>query len=119
MICVKTFKEISTKDFDTWQEWLNFVEENARYCREESTINDYKGKCEPNALPSEHPYWRKIVRDKSYETMLKHISNLEECSKDPNKIKYLYNMNTTLETIRNKINRCRSLVETYDKTLIE
>jgi hypothetical protein len=119
MICVKTFKKLSRKDFDTWQDWLDFVTENIRYCREESTINDFEGKCKDSDLPSEHPYWKQQIRNQWYETMLRHIKNLNQCIKDPNKIKFLYNSNTTLTTIKEKISKCKKIIEDYDRMLIE
>jgi hypothetical protein len=119
MTCVKTFKKFCVEDFDTWEEWLGFVHENERYCREESTVNDYVGKCSPADLPSVHPFWSKRIRDNIYNTMINHIKNYSLCEDQPDLIKVYYNRDTTLSGIKDKIDKCKIMINNYDRIIRE
>ena len=119
MICVRTWKKVTSSDFNSWEEWTQFVNDNYKHCREKSTLNDYKGKCSVTDLPAEHPYWTKVVRESVLKTMKRHIRNYIECSKDPSKIKYLYNANASLRDVRDKINKCKTRINEYDKYIRE
>lgn len=57
-MCLKTFKEKSKNDFNSWDEWVSFVNMNEHYGRTKSKTFDFRGICEPEFLPSFHPYWK-------------------------------------------------------------
>ena len=87
MICVKTFTEKSSKDFDNFQDWISFVNSNAKHCKEKSKVFDWRGKVEDvTRLPSEHPYWKYMVEYVDGKKKLKRVKelleNLKECPDD-------------------------------------
>ena len=119
MVCVRTWKKVTKKDFPTWDEWVKFVNENSKHCREKSTVNDFKGKCHHTDLPSEHPYWAKVVRASVFNTMMRHMQNYKLCMEDSSQIKYLYNLDTSLDDIKEKIDKCKARINEYDRAIRE
>lgn len=107
MMCLKTFKIKSNSDFDNWDEWVMFVNENIKYAKENSTVDDYKDKCDISDLPSFHPYWRDLInKDKKVR-----VEDLEKkydsCRKNPDLIKVYFNSSTALSDIRERIEKLK------------
>jgi len=106
-MCLKTFKIKSNSDFDNWDEWVMFVNENIKYAKENSTVDDYKDKCDISDLPSFHPYWRDLInKDKKVR-----VEDLEKkydsCRKNPDLIKVYFNSSTALSDIRERIEKLK------------
>jgi hypothetical protein len=112
MICLQTFKEKTNKDFNSWKEWVEFVNNNYKYAQTHSKAKDFKGKCNSWDLPSFHPYWDLVVRLQNRKTLFRTIELYNECALDSKKIKYYFNMSTTLHTIELKIKELKKKV--YD-----
>lgn len=57
MYSIRTKKDTYPANFDSWQEWCDFVNEEMRYAK---TIDytDYKNHTSINLLPGFHPYWQ-------------------------------------------------------------
>ena len=112
MLCLKTFKSRSPKDFDTSSDYIDFVNENIKYSKEHSTVKDYIDKCKDSDLPSFHPYWKEQVKNsirKNLETLLE---NIEQIEKDPSKMQYIYNKTTTLNMLYEKVRILRVKINT-------
>ena len=62
-------------------------------------------------LPSEHPYWRQVVRRDTEKSLKVDMSKYKECLEDWDKIKYHYNRETSLKDIREKIRRVEDQIE--------
>ena len=110
MMCLKTFTEKYSKDFDNWNDYIYFVNENIRYAKTKSKVNDFKGKCEPHELPSYHPYWSLVVRLGYRKLLFKTIENYNKCEEDIEQLKYLYNHNTSLKNLRERIEKYKNIV---------
>lgn len=103
MICCRTFKKIYLTDFDSWEDWVIFVNENYKFSIEKSTTFDFLGKCKDSDLPSYHPYWTNEVK-KYYKKELDRLwEKYIECYYDNSKIKYHFNITTRIEDIEKKI----------------
>lgn len=113
MICARTFKHKYREDFNSIEEWCDFVNSNYEYEKNKSKTFDWLGKCIPSELNSTHPYYVYLSKVYKLKTIYMHLSNLEECKKDPSRIKYLYNASSTLDTIRNKIKELKKDYENY------
>ena len=107
MICLKTFETKTASDFPDWKAWIEFVNYNQEYARTKSEVFDFKGKCKNWELPSFHPYWAYVVKQKLKTKIELHEHRLIECKKDPGKIKYYYNSTTSLTDIVAKIEGCK------------
>jgi len=110
MICLKTFENKKAPDFNSYSEWVSFVNENIKIAKTKSKPNDFKGKCKDIELPSFHPYWNLLVRINLRKDLFKLIEKYEECKKDSSKIKYYFNVNTSLHSIENKIKSLKNKV---------
>ena len=112
MLCLKTFKSKSPEDFNTYSDYIDFVNENIKYSKEHSTVKDYVDKCKDSDLPSFHPYWKeqvKISMCKNLETLLE---NIEQIEKDPSKMQYIYNKTTTLNMLYEKVKNLKTKIDT-------
>ena len=103
MMCLKIYEVKSSSDFENWGDWVNFVNENIRFANEESTIDDYVGKCKSHDLPSFHPYWKKIINNYNVKVLEDLEKKYAECRINPDKIKYYFNRTTNLSMIEEKI----------------
>jgi hypothetical protein len=81
MICLKTFEHKHQSDFNNWDEWVTFVNQNKT-----TDLKGWKGKCKAIDLPSNHPYWKLIVKLEKRKTLHNLILNYENCKKDQIKI---------------------------------
>ena len=111
-MCLQTFKKKTSKDFNNWKEWVEFVNNNIKYAETYSKAKDFKGKCNSWDLPSFHPYWDLAVRLKNRKILFRTIGLYNECVLDSKKIKYYFNLSTSLHTIELKIKELKKKV--YD-----
>lgn len=102
MMCLKTFKVKGKEDFNTWSEWVSFV--NSNYS---NYVNNFVGKCNSWDLPSSHPYWKNEAKNIIKEQINILEVNYEICKNNPDKIKYLYNKTTSLEDLEIRINKLK------------
>ena len=112
MLCLKTFKSRSPKDFDTYSDYVDFVNENIKYSKEHSTVEDYVGKCKDSDLPSFHPYWKEQVKNSMRKNLETLLENIEQIEKDPSKMQYIYNKTTTLNMLYEKVRILRVKINT-------
>ena len=113
MMSLKTFKNKVKADFKTWDEWVLFVNENEKYAREHSKVNDYIGKCETHELPSYHPYWRFQTISKMEDNIITIKRNIESIKKNPSMMRYIYNRSTRLEDLYKKIKDIENKILNY------
>ena len=112
MLCLKTFKSKSSKDFNTYSEYVDFVNENIKYSKEYSTVNDYIGKCKVSDLPSFHPYWKEQVKNSMRKNLKTLLENIEQIEKNPSKMQYIYNKTTTLNMLYEKVKNLKTKIDT-------
>lgn len=114
MICVETFQQKTVSDFENWDAWVKFVNNNFRYAKTKSTIFDFYGKCKAINLPSFHPYWENEAKKISYKMLMETRKRYAECIKDQSKIKYYFNITTSIQDIVDKIKsyeeKCEGIV---------
>ena len=110
MICLKTFENKTNKDFNSWSDWVKFTKENYNYALSKSTIKDFKSKCKSIDLPSYHPYWKLIAKLRLRKHYFRIIGYYKECLIDNSKIKYYFNISTTMLDIENKINEMKQKI---------
>ena len=93
-----------------WNNWVKMVNDNQKYCAKMNWLKWVElyfwimmGRVRKVELPSFHRYWRLQV-NKQYAVDVKSlIVKYETCKKDPSQIKYLFNINTSLKDIEQKI----------------
>ena len=117
MMCLKTFTVKSKDSFGSWQEWVNFVNQNYIYGITESKVYDWKDNCKVSEIPSYHPYWTMIVCEKLKETLEWTKDKYKKCLKDYNNIKFYFNSNTKITDIEDKIKSYKNKIESYEKRL--
>lgn len=81
-----------------------------RSVKELKNWNEYNGP-PPENYNSTHPYWaiQGLLNDlKSYK---KHKKQYELCKNDFNQIKFLYNMNTSLNDIKNRLDKYEESIQ--------
>lgn len=93
-----------------WDNWIKMVNNNVKYC---AKMNWFKmiefyfwiivGRVRFCDLPSFHRYWKHEVRKNEKKSLKILISKYELCKKNPTRIKYLFNKNTSLKDIENRI----------------
>lgn len=99
---VYNYREFNNSNKHEWvKSWNEMVNEDYDFCKNNHTVIPEEIKV--SDLPSYHPYWKNKVRKDTLKTIKRHEDNYKECLKDPDRIKYLYNIDTTLEGIRDKI----------------
>lgn len=103
MICLKTFENKTLNDFSSWNGWVNFVNDNNHHAIKFSTPFDYVGKCNEWELPSFHPYWSNKIKQNIAKDLISLMSIYEECKKDTSKIKYHFNLTTSVKDIEGMI----------------
>lgn len=113
IFCQKRYKELNNKNHNhTSKEWFEMVKKNEQYCenwnlfkRFEMYFYKWHRGFNYSDLPSQHPYWKLQVK-KDYRLIVKTLQEkYEECKKDNSKIKYMFNRNTSLKDIEDKIER--------------
>lgn len=99
------YRIMTPKDFDSWDDWVKAVNDNDRYCASLPCDRAYewRGKCNYWEVPSSHPYWARVVLLDKIKREKRHIENLRICEENPEMIKMLYNLTTTLKDIRAKV----------------
>lgn len=114
IFCNYNYKEFNNNNKNEWplqpptqENWNKMVNENYNYCLELKSI-DFPNHLNSSDLPSFHPYWTEFTKQNTIKTLERHIKNYEICKKDPNQIKYLYNLDTTLKMISDKIEKLKS-----------
>ena len=110
MMCLETFNEKTIADFNSWGEWVLFVNQNYKISQTKSTIKDWIGKCKDTDLPYFHPYWGLMEKLNLRKTLLRVVSQYNECLKDSEKIKYYFNKGTSLGAIETKIKKLKEEV---------
>lgn len=106
----KNYKEIKLKDCKSWNEWCELIRVDQKYC---SKFNQIKwfwfhvwyllGRFNPNNLSSWHPHWKLMVLEDVNKSLIELKEKYEICLNDSEKIKYLFNSTTTLESIEQMI----------------
>jgi hypothetical protein len=105
IMCHMGYREMSLKDFASWNDWLFAVGANHKYCRElpKHRIAEYRHKCPYWMLPSFHPFWRRRTHLRAIKEGRRHIENLKACKKNPALIPVFYNSSTQLRDIEERV----------------
>lgn len=92
---------------EMWSRWVDELNANIRYCKSlpMDRVMDFVGKCEPEYLPSEHPYWALKVSEDLEQANARHLSNLKKIEADPSLLPILYNSSTSIKNIMDGIDR--------------
>lgn len=108
MMCVRTYREKTPRDFADYSAWVDFVNENERYSREEienpfGFLSFGTNVKKVSELPSSHPYWRWVnLLDKKNE--IEKINNIIPfLIKNPDQIKYYFNDTTTISMLEDLV----------------
>jgi len=90
--------------------WCKMVNDNDAYCK---NFNWWKwvvfyfwyciGRFKYIDLPSNHPYWKEQVRKDIKEKLKVTLVKYTDCKKNPEKIKYHFNIFTSLKDVENTI----------------
>jgi len=99
MICLKTFQRKHPKDFSRWEDWVSFDRENYNYSQTFSCPFDFIGKCKEWELPSYHPYWSNLVKQRIANDIVELKRKYEECIDNPEKIKFYFNKTTNINDV--------------------
>lgn len=73
MMCLRTWENKTGADFDSLDQWCDFVNKNEQYAKEISAT-DFP--CKPTELPSFHPYWVLKAGNERMEWYKKHLFNV-------------------------------------------
>lgn len=65
------------------------------------------GRFEYCELPSFHYYWKIKTRKDKRKRLIELIDKYDICKKNPDQIKFLFNRDTTLKTIEDKIEKLK------------
>ena len=117
MLCLITYQHKSLEDFETWEEWCNFVNENYKFGSTKSKVWDWKDKCKDSDLPSYHPYWSLLVFEETQKSLKWTEERYEECLENYEKIKYYFSGNDSYDTIREKINKYKNNTQSLEKRI--
>jgi hypothetical protein len=110
MMCLETFKNKGLSDFNSWNEWVLFINKNYKYSQNQSNVKDFKGKCKNIDLPSYHPYWNLMYKLGLRKHLLRIVIYYNECLIDSNKIKYYFNETTSIKSIEKEIKNLRQKI---------
>lgn len=101
------YREMTSADFPSWDAWVDAVNAAKRYCRSlpKHRVREYRFKCPAYRLPSFHPYWRMMGARDMVKVTARHAENLRKCEADPSLVPVLYNSNTTLKDIRDRVDK--------------
>lgn len=99
MWCHLKYKD---KSWETYEEYTELFNKEIKYLLSKKWDKVPKGILRSH-LPSFHPYWHRESRKGLKESYDFHLKNFHDCFRDEEKIKFLYNKSTTLDTIRMKI----------------
>lgn len=113
MLDIRTFVHRNFEDFNSSQEWGNFIYENFQHSKTHSTIDDWIGKCKESDLPSFHPHWRKVVCGKRQISLDKKKKQLEECKIDVGKLKYYFNSTATIDSVEKELEQEQKEIDNY------
>ncbi len=97
----KGYKDIPCTN---WDEWVKLINDDQTFCKNLRYTRPIK-KVKLHELPSWHPYWAKIVAEKHKAFQAELKKKYELCKKDPELIKVYFNLTTTLEDIKNMIDK--------------
>ncbi len=103
MMCLKTYKVKGKGSFDNFIEWVDFVNENYKHAITKSKTFDWIGKCVPSELPSFHPYYKYLIKKRNRNELIRLGLIYKECVNDESRIKFHFNLTTSLEDIEDKI----------------
>ncbi len=53
----RNYNSLYSKDFDSFKDWVDLVNEDYKYCQTIKYLFEFEGKCKDSDLPSYHPYW--------------------------------------------------------------
>jgi len=91
--------------------WAKMVSDNQRYCMKNTWIKALElrlwlivGRVSLCELPSFHWYWKEQSKKEIKSRLKILVRQYEECKKNPDRIKYLFNANTTLSHLESRIN---------------
>ena len=95
------YVERSSKDYATWDEWVQAVNDAYRYCRAlpPHRVNEWRWKCRHSQLPSFHPYWRMRVVRKEYSRGRDFAALVEMLKGSPDLIRYHFNASTGIDDL--------------------
>jgi hypothetical protein len=54
------YDEINLEDLSCWDEWVELINEDYKYCKSIENVFEYGVKCD--RLPSHHPYWSYVCK---------------------------------------------------------
>ena len=100
------YKEYNLDNKEVWPDsWENMLFNCHKYCTSLplNNILEFEGKCNPIYLPSEHPYWMLYVSKQRHNSRIIHLDNYNKCVQKPSLIKFFYNISTSLEDIKRKL----------------
>lgn len=101
------YRQISVEDCKDYKDWCKQVNKAVKYCNNLPLVKymEFEGKCKVTQLPSVHPYWKvQVLLDKKKD-YIKHLEKYNICKDNLFLIKVYYNKHTSLDEIKNKIEK--------------
>ena len=91
----------------SWDEWVKLINDDQSYCKNLRYTKPIT-KVKVHELPSWHPYWDKVVKERENLANKQLKEKYKLCKNDPNLIKIYFNATTQLKDIR-------KLIKNYSK----